>query len=116
MGYDGRPRYSRVLLKISGEALMGAQPYGIDIDTVDRIAADVADAVRAGTQICLVIGGGNIFRGLAGGGERGEGAPPPFNGGLGAGEKAPPPPGAAGGGGGTTPRPSARPFGILRMG
>jgi uridylate kinase len=66
MADDGRPRYSRVLLKISGEALIGAQSYGIDIDTVDRIAADVADAVRAGTQMCLVIGGGNIFRGLAG--------------------------------------------------
>ena len=66
MADDQEPRYSRVLLKISGEALMGAQPYGIDIETVDRIAADVADAVRAGTQMCLVIGGGNIFRGLAG--------------------------------------------------
>ncbi|HEY1961248.1 MAG TPA: UMP kinase [Rhizomicrobium sp.] len=59
-------RYSRVLLKISGEALLGSQSYGIDIDTVNRIAADVADAVRGGTQMCLVIGGGNIFRGLAG--------------------------------------------------
>src|SRR6201992_451745 len=66
MADDLKPRYSRVLLKISGEALMGAQPFGIDIETVDRIAADVADAVRAGTQMCLVIGGGNIFRGLAG--------------------------------------------------
>jgi len=63
---DQKPRYARVLLKISGEALMGAEAYGIDIDTVDRIAADVADAVRAGSQMCLVIGGGNIFRGLAG--------------------------------------------------
>jgi uridylate kinase len=60
------PKFSRVLLKISGEALMGAQSFGIDIETVERIAADVADAVRAGTQMCLVIGGGNIFRGLAG--------------------------------------------------
>src|SRR5436309_1771340 len=60
------PRYSRVLLKISGEALMGAEAYGIDIETVERISADVADAVRAGVQLCLVIGGGNIFRGLAG--------------------------------------------------
>ena len=60
------PRYSRVLLKISGEALMGSQTYGIDIETVERVAADVKDAVRAGTQMCLVIGGGNIFRGLAG--------------------------------------------------
>jgi uridylate kinase len=45
---------------------MGSQSYGIDIETVDRMAADVAAAVRAGTQMCLVIGGGNIFRGLAG--------------------------------------------------
>ena len=60
------PKFSRILLKISGEALMGSQSYGIDLETVDRIAADVADAERAGTQMCLVIGGGNIFRGLAG--------------------------------------------------
>jgi uridylate kinase len=60
------PKFSRILLKISGEALMGSASYGIDIDTVEHIAADVADAVRGGTQICLVIGGGNIFRGLAG--------------------------------------------------
>ncbi len=60
------PKFSRILLKISGEALMGSASYGIDIDTVEHIATDVADAVRGGTQICLVIGGGNIFRGLAG--------------------------------------------------
>jgi len=60
------PRYRRVLLKVSGEALMGREAYGIDVSTVDRIAADVGEAVSAGTQICLVIGGGNIFRGLAG--------------------------------------------------
>jgi uridylate kinase len=60
------PKYRRVLLKVSGEALMGAQPYGIDVETVDRIAADVEQAIRGGTQICMVIGGGNIFRGLAG--------------------------------------------------
>jgi uridylate kinase len=59
------PLYRRVLLKVSGEALMGAQPFGIDIATVDRIAADVQDAVRSGTQVCMVIGGGNIFRGLS---------------------------------------------------
>ena len=45
---------------------MGDSAYGIDIAAVDRIAADVKDATRAGTQVCLVIGGGNIFRGLAG--------------------------------------------------
>src|SRR5580704_10079694 len=60
------PRYGRVLLKISGEALMGAQTYGIDIATVERIAADVKEASGDGVQVCLVIGGGNIFRGLAG--------------------------------------------------
>ena len=60
------PKYDRVLLKVSGEALMGAQSYGIDITTVDRIAADIEEARASGVQICLVIGGGNIFRGLAG--------------------------------------------------
>ena len=59
------PRYGRILLKVSGEALMGSQTYGIDLGTVERIAADVKDAADAGTQVCLVIGGGNIFRGLA---------------------------------------------------
>jgi uridylate kinase len=60
------PRYGRVLLKISGEALLGSQNFGIEIGTVERIAADVKDACADGVQLCLVIGGGNIFRGLAG--------------------------------------------------
>jgi uridylate kinase len=60
------PKYRRVLLKVSGEALMGTQPYGIDVGTVERIAADIKDATDAGVQLCLVIGGGNIFRGLSG--------------------------------------------------
>ena len=60
------PKYRRVLLKVSGEALMGSQSFGIDIDTVDRIARDVKEAVDAGSQVCMVIGGGNIFRGLSG--------------------------------------------------
>jgi uridylate kinase len=60
------PKYPRVLLKVSGEALMGEGGFGIDIDTVDRIARDVKEAADAGSQICMVIGGGNIFRGLAG--------------------------------------------------
>ena len=60
------PKYARVLLKVSGEALMGGGSFGIDIGAVDRIAADVKEAADAGTQICMVIGGGNIFRGLAG--------------------------------------------------
>jgi len=60
------PLYRRVLLKISGEALMGERQYGIDPDTVDRIAKEVAQVIEAGAQVCLVVGGGNIFRGMAG--------------------------------------------------
>ncbi len=60
------PKYRRVLLKVSGEALMGAGQFGIDVDTIDRIARDVKQAVEAGSEICMVVGGGNIFRGLAG--------------------------------------------------
>jgi uridylate kinase len=60
------PKYRRILLKVSGEALMGADAFGINIDVVDRIARDVQEAHAAGTEICMVVGGGNIFRGLAG--------------------------------------------------
>jgi uridylate kinase len=60
------PRYRRVLLKVSGEALMGSGSFGVDIDVVDRIARDVKDAHDGDTEICMVVGGGNIFRGLAG--------------------------------------------------
>jgi uridylate kinase len=58
--------FKRVLLKISGEALMGDGQYGIDQGVCDRIAHEVVDAVKAGTEMCLVIGGGNIFRGVQG--------------------------------------------------
>jgi uridylate kinase len=58
--------FKRVLLKISGEALMGDGQYGIDQGTCERIAREVVDAVKAGTEMCLVIGGGNIFRGMQG--------------------------------------------------
>jgi uridylate kinase len=58
--------YKRVLLKISGEVLVGAGSYGIDIAECDRVAAEVADVQASGVEICLVIGGGNIFRGLQG--------------------------------------------------
>src|SRR6476619_6596396 len=57
-------RYRRVLLKMSGEALAGSKGYGIDLDVLAPIARDVAAAVAAGAEICLVVGGGNIFRGL----------------------------------------------------
>jgi uridylate kinase len=60
------PQYKRVLLKISGEALMGQRDYGLDTDTVNAIAADVRDVIAMGIEVCLVIGGGNIFRGVAG--------------------------------------------------
>jgi uridylate kinase len=60
------PKFRRILLKVSGEALMGAQNFGIDIETVERIASDIKEASDIGAQVCLVIGGGNIFRGLAG--------------------------------------------------
>ncbi len=63
---ENNPKYRRVLLKISGEALMGDQAFGIDGATVERIASDVKEATLAGVQICLVVGGGNIFRGLSG--------------------------------------------------
>jgi len=59
------PTYKRVLIKLSGEVLMGEEPYGIDPAVADRLAREIKDAVASGTQICLVVGGGNIFRGLA---------------------------------------------------
>jgi uridylate kinase len=58
--------YRRVLLKISGEALMGDQEYGLDPEMVIRIASEVKSVHENGVQVCLVIGGGNIFRGVAG--------------------------------------------------
>ncbi len=60
------PRLHRILLKLSGEALMGDGQYGIDPDTVAGMAEEVKAAKDQGLQICLVIGGGNIFRGMAG--------------------------------------------------
>lgn len=59
-------RYARVLVKLSGEALMGDTPYGIDTSELDRIAADLGEAIELGAKLCLVVGGGNIYRGLAG--------------------------------------------------
>ena len=59
-------RHKRILLKISGEVLMGSQPFGIDLNTVGRVADEVIDGMKTGAEIALVIGGGNIFRGMAG--------------------------------------------------
>lgn len=60
-----RPIYRRIVLKASGEALMGEQGFGIDVSVVDRIAADIAEARALGVEVGVVIGGGNIFRGVA---------------------------------------------------
>jgi uridylate kinase len=60
------PPYKRVLLKVSGEALMGDREYGLDPETVERVAAEVKAVVALGIEVCLVIGGGNIFRGISG--------------------------------------------------
>jgi uridylate kinase len=57
-------KYSRILLKLSGEALMGQQGFGIDADVVNRIAGEIKDVHALGVQVAIVIGGGNIFRGL----------------------------------------------------
>ncbi len=57
-------RYKRVLLKVSGEALLGGQAFGIDDAVISRIAGDIADAVKAGARVGIVTGGGNIFRGM----------------------------------------------------
>lgn len=63
---SGEPRYKRVLLKISGEALMGQRDYGLDPDSINRIATEIQAVHEMGVEVCIVIGGGNIFRGLAG--------------------------------------------------
>ena len=64
--HDARYQYPRVLLKISGESLMGTQSYGIDPEMVATVAREVRDVVGSGVETCLVIGGGNIFRGVSG--------------------------------------------------
>ncbi|WP_029462547.1 UMP kinase [Serpentinimonas barnesii] len=61
------PAHQRILLKLSGEALMGDDAFGINRATIDRIVAEVAEVVQLGVQVAVVIGGGNIFRGVAGG-------------------------------------------------
>lgn len=60
------PIYKRVLLKLSGEALMGSRDYGLDNATVKAIAEDIKGAVALGVEVCVVVGGGNIFRGVSG--------------------------------------------------
>jgi uridylate kinase len=62
---SGRPAYRRIVLKLSGEALAGGQGYGIDPPVLDRIASEVREVAALGVQVAIVIGGGNIFRGIA---------------------------------------------------
>ena len=59
------PAYKRILLKLSGEALLGEDSYGINRETIDRIVDEVAEVVNLGVEVAIVIGGGNIFRGIA---------------------------------------------------
>ncbi|MAI62826.1 MAG: UMP kinase [Micavibrio sp. TMED27] len=58
--------YKRIMLKMSGEILMGDKEYGLDPDTVDRMAQDIKDVIEMGIEVCVVVGAGNIFRGVSG--------------------------------------------------
>src|SRR3954462_8359973 len=60
-----QPAHKRILLKLSGEALMGEDSYGINRATIERIISEIADVVALGVEVAVVIGGGNIFRGMA---------------------------------------------------
>jgi uridylate kinase len=60
------PHTKRVLLKLSGEALMGGKAYGIDMAMVQRVASEIGEVTKQGIELCVVVGGGNIFRGVAG--------------------------------------------------
>jgi uridylate kinase len=57
---EGQPRYKRILLKLSGEAGVGGEGFGIDPKTLQAVAEDIAQVVNAGVQVCVVVGGGNI--------------------------------------------------------
>jgi uridylate kinase len=71
------PTYRRMLLKLSGEALMGEDAYGINRSVLDRICSEIRDVVALGTQVAIVVGAGNIFRGMnAAGAQRSAGAHP----------------------------------------
>ncbi len=59
-------KFKRVLLKMSGEVLMGEQQFGLDPATVNRVAEDIKEAVESGVEVCVVVGAGNIFRGVSG--------------------------------------------------
>jgi uridylate kinase len=63
---NSKSRYNRILLKLSGEALMGEREYGIDPKVLEQFAGDVVESASLGVQIGIVVGGGNIFRGVSG--------------------------------------------------
>lgn len=65
MSDNNKPIYKRILLKLSGEALMGEEEFGIDPNVIDRISADISELTQNGIEVALVIGGGNIFRGVS---------------------------------------------------
>ena len=62
-----KPAHKRILLKLSGEALMGDDQFGINRATIERMVSEIAEVTRLGVEVAVVIGGGNIFRGVAGG-------------------------------------------------
>ncbi len=62
---EAKPRYKKILLKMSGEVLMGDALFGIDTKTIEAVAEDIKEVVDAGVELCLVVGGGNIFRGVS---------------------------------------------------
>ena len=62
---ETKPRYKKILLKMSGEVLMGDSLFGIDTKTIEAVAEDIKEVVDHGIELCLVIGGGNIFRGVS---------------------------------------------------
>ncbi len=64
--HELKPLYKRVLIKVSGEALMGTGEYGQDLATIERICSEIIDVAKMGVQVCVVVGGGNIFRGIQG--------------------------------------------------
>ena len=69
MTATAQPAYTRILLKLSGEALMGDDAFGINRSVIERMVSDIAEVIALGVQVAVVIGGGNIFRGVAGGAE-----------------------------------------------
>ena len=65
MAPERKPAFKRILLKISGEALMGSQGYGINTEVLAQVAGEIADTAKLGIEVAVVVGGGNIFRGVS---------------------------------------------------